>query len=129
MQATLIKELEEKGIGRPSTYASIMGTILNKEYVVEADKRRLKPTELGMLVTDLLVESFPDVLNVEFTATMEDELDLIEEGKEHWVAAMRRFWAPFAKDLGRAEVEMRDVSKREGAPPDLVSATDAASPW
>src|SRR4030095_13780249 len=118
-QATLIKELEEKGIGRPSTYASIMSTILNKEYVTEADQRRLKPTELGFLVTDLLVESFPDVLNVEFTAGMEDELDLIEEGKEHWVTAMRRFWTPFAKDLERAEVEMRDV-KREERPTDLV---------
>jgi DNA topoisomerase-1 len=118
-QAMLIKELEEKGIGRPSTYASIMGTILNKEYVVEDDQRRLKPTELGMLVTDLLVESFPDVLNVEFTAGMEDELDLIEEGKEHWVAAMRRFWTPFAKDLERAEVEMRDV-KREEQPTELA---------
>jgi DNA topoisomerase I len=118
-QATLIKELEEKGIGRPSTYASIMGTILNKEYVVEDDQKRLRPTELGMLVTDLLVESFPDVLNVEFTAGMEDELDLIEEGREHWVTAMRRFWNPFAKDLERAEVEMRDV-KREERPTDLV---------
>ncbi len=118
-QATLIKELEEKGIGRPSTYASIMGTILNKEYVVEDEQKRLRPTELGMLVTDLLVESFPDVLNVEFTAGMEDELDLIEEGREHWVAAMRRFWTPFAKDLERAEVEMRDV-KREERPTDLA---------
>jgi DNA topoisomerase-1 len=89
-QATLIKELEEKGIGRPSTYASIMGTILNKEYVIEDEQRRLKPTELGFLVTDLLVESFPDVLNVEFTAGMEDELDLIEVGQEHGVAAMNR---------------------------------------
>jgi DNA topoisomerase-1 len=118
-QATLIKELEEKNIGRPSTYASIMGTILNKEYVVEDEQRRLKPTELGFLVTDLLVESFPDVLNVEFTAGMEDELDLIEEGREHWVAAMRRFWEPFAKDLEKAEVEMRDV-KREERPTDLT---------
>jgi DNA topoisomerase-1 len=118
-QATLIKELEEKGIGRPSTYASIMGTILNKEYVVEDDQRRLKPTELGFLVTDLLVESFPDVLNVEFTADMEDQLDAIEEGKEHWVEAMRRFWGPFAKDLDRAAVEMRDV-KREERPTGLV---------
>jgi DNA topoisomerase-1 len=90
-----------------------MGTILNKEYVVEDDQRRLKPTELGFLVTDLLVESFPDVLNVEFTAGMEDELDLIEEGREHWVAAMRRFWGPFAKDLEKAEVEMRDVKREE----------------
>jgi len=118
-QATLIKELEEKGIGRPSTYASIMGTVLKMEYVVEDDGKRLRPTELGMLVTDLLVVSFPDVLNVEFTAGMEDELDLIEEGREHWVAAMRRFWTPFAKDLERAEVEMRDV-KREERPTDLA---------
>jgi len=118
-QATLIKELEEKGIGRPSTYASIMETILGKEYVVQDDQRRLLPSELGFLVTDLLVESFPDVLNVEFTAGMEDELDSIEEGKEHWVQAMRRFWEPFSKDLERAEVEMRDV-KRQETPTDLV---------
>jgi len=118
-QATLIKELEEKGIGRPSTYASIMGTILNEEYVIEDEGKRLRPTELGMLVTDLLVDSFPDVLNVEFTASMEDELDLIEEGREHWVAAMRRFWTPFAKDLERAATEMRDV-KREERPTDLA---------
>ncbi len=118
-QATLIKELEEKGIGRPSTYASIMGTILNKEYVVEDDQRRLKPTELGFLVTDLLVESFPDVLNVEFTAGMENELDAIEEGEEHYVDALRRFWQPFEKDLEKAEVEMRDV-KREERPTGLA---------
>src|SRR5262245_12079808 len=114
-QATLIKELEEKGIGRPSTYANIMGTILNKEYVLEDEQRRLKPTELGFLVTDLLVESFPDVLNVEFTAGMENELDAIEEGEEHYVDALRRFWQPFAQDLEKAEVEMRDV-KREARP-------------
>jgi DNA topoisomerase-1 len=118
-QATLIKELEEDDIGRPSTYASIMGTILNKEYVVEDEQRRLKPTELGFLVTDLLVESFPDVLNVEFTASMEDELDAVEEGKEQWTQVMRRFWVPFSKDLDRAHVEMRDV-KREERPTDLV---------
>src|SRR5439155_1601282 len=118
-QATLIKELEEQGIGRPSTYASIMGTILNKEYVTEDEQRRLKPTELGFLVTDLLVESFPDVLNVEFTAGMEDQLDRIEEGQENWVQTMRRFWEPFAKDLEKAEVEMRDV-KREERPTNLV---------
>jgi DNA topoisomerase-1 len=117
-QATLIKELEEDGIGRPSTYASIMGTILNREYVVEDEQRRLKPTELGFLVTDLLVEAFPDVLNVEFTAGMENDLDRIEEGQEHWVDAMRRFWEPFSRDLEKAHVEMRDV-KREERPTDL----------
>ncbi|TMA47089.1 MAG: type I DNA topoisomerase, partial [Deltaproteobacteria bacterium] len=118
-QATLIKELEEDGIGRPSTYASIVGTILNREYVVEDEQKRLRPTELGFLVTDLLVESFPDVLNVEFTAGMEGQLDAIEEGREHWVAAMRRFWEPFSRDLEKADVEMRDV-KREERPTDLA---------
>src|SRR5512135_3707444 len=89
-QATLIKELEEKGIGRPSTYATIMATILSKEYVSEDKSRRLRPTELGFLITDLLVDAFPDILNVEFTAGMEDVLDKIEDGQEKWVAAMRR---------------------------------------
>src|SRR5438309_3198903 len=118
-QATLIKELEEDGIGRPSTYASIVGTILNREYVVEDEQKRLRPTELGSLVTDLLVESFPDVLNVEFTAGRAGHLVDIGEGREHWVASMRRFWEPFSRDLAKAEVEMRDV-KREERPTALV---------
>jgi DNA topoisomerase-1 len=88
-QATLIKEMEEQGIGRPSTYASILGVILEKQYVTEDDSRRLHPTELGMLVTDLLVESFPDIFNVEFTAGMEEILDGVEEGREGWVQATR----------------------------------------
>ena len=117
-QATLIKELEENGIGRPSTYATIMTTLLDKEYAAEDEARRLRPTELGFLITDLLVESFPDVLNVEFTAGMEDVLDRIEEGKENWKAALHRFHAPFAKDLKRAEKQMRDV-KREESPTDV----------
>ncbi len=117
-QATLIKELEEKGIGRPSTYATIISTILNKEYVSEDKSRRLRPTELGFLITDLLVDAFPDILNVEFTAGMEDELDKIEEGKEKWLAAMRRFYDPFKRDLEHAEERMRDV-KREGQPTDI----------
>lgn len=112
-QASLIKELEEKGIGRPSTYASIIGTILNKEYVREDRDRRLFPTELGILVTELLVEAFPDVLNVEFTADMEETLDRIEEGKQTWTEALRRFYEPFSRDLERAQVQMRNV-KTEG---------------
>src|SRR5438876_698394 len=99
--------------------SAIVGTILNREYVVEDEQKRLRPTELGSLVTDLLVESFPDVLNVEFTAGMVGDLDAIEEGREHWVAAMRRFWEPFSRDLEKAEVEMRDV-KREERPTELV---------
>ncbi len=118
-QASLIKELEEKGIGRPSTYASIMTTILNKEYVSEDREKRLRPTHLGRLVTDLLVGSFPDVLNVEFTAGMEDVLDRIEEGGENWVEAIRRFYRSFRADLDRAETEMPSV-KGEGQATDKV---------
>jgi DNA topoisomerase I len=118
-QASLIKELEEKGIGRPSTYATIVATILNKEYVREDPERRLRPTPLGRLVTDLLVGSFPDILNVEFTAGMEDELDAIEEGKEHWTQALRRFYKSFKADLDRAESEMPSV-KGEGQKTDIV---------
>ena len=71
-QASLIKELDENGIGRPSTYAAIVSNILDREYVLQDERRQLVPTDLGFLVTDLLVESFPDILNVEFTAGMED---------------------------------------------------------
>jgi DNA topoisomerase-1 len=112
-QASLIKELDEKGIGRPSTYAAIISNILDREYVLQNEGRSLAPTDLGFLVTDLLVESFPDILNVEFTAGMEDELDKIEEGKEKWTKAMKRFYTPFSRDLKRAEKEMRDVKRQE----------------
>jgi DNA topoisomerase-1 len=118
-QATLIKELEEKGIGRPSTYASIMGTILEKEYVVEDESRRVRPTELGMLVTDLLVEAFPDIFNVEFTAGMEEVLDTVEEGNRSWVTAVRGFYDPFTRDLEHADEHMRDVKTQE-IPTDLT---------
>jgi DNA topoisomerase-1 len=124
-QATLIKELEEKGIGRPSTYATIMTTILSKQYVVEDKSRRLRPTELGFLTTDLLVEAFPDILNVEFTAGMEDVLDQIEDGHEQRVAAMRRFYEPFVRDLDHADERMRNV-KREGQPTNIACATCGA---
>ncbi len=114
----MIKELDEKGIGRPSTYAAIISKILDREYVAQNESRRLAPTDLGILVTDLLVESFPDILNVEFTASMEDELDKIEDGKEKWTKAMKRFYTPFAIDLKKAEKEMRDV-KRQEVPTDI----------
>lgn len=116
-QATLIKELEELGIGRPSTYASIMSTIISKEYVSEENKR-LHATELGFLVSDLLTEAFPDLMNVEFTASMENTLDAIEEGKQPWLDALRSFYGPFSQDLAKAGQHMRDV-KREGQPTDI----------
>ncbi len=118
-QASLIKELDEQGIGRPSTYAAIISNILDREYVVQDERRSLAPTELGFLVTDLLVESFPDILNVEFTAGMENELDKIEEGKENWTKAMKRFYKSFARDLKKAETQMRDV-KRQEVPTDIA---------
>jgi DNA topoisomerase-1 len=118
-QASLIKELDEKGIGRPSTYATIVSNILDREYVEQDERRALAATDLGFLVTDLLVESFPDILNVEFTAGMEDELDKIEDGKEKWTKAMKRFYTPFSRDLKKAEKEMRDV-KRQEVPTDIT---------
>lgn len=117
-EALLIKELEEKGIGRPSTYAAILSTILERKYV-EKMEGRLRPTELGKVVNSLLVEHFPDVLNVQFTAQMEDSLDNIEEGNKDWVEAVRAFYNPFSKLLEKAQTEMRDV-KREEIPTEIV---------
>jgi DNA topoisomerase-1 len=112
-QAALIKELDENGIGRPSTYASIISNIVDREYVLLDERKSLVPTELGFLITDLLVDSFPDILNVEFTAGMEDILDQVEEGKENWTKAMKRFYTSFSRDLKKAEKEMRDVKRQE----------------
>ena len=117
-EATLIKELEENGIGRPSTYAAILSTIKGKEYV-KLEKGKFFPTELGCLVNDLLVVSFPDIFDVEFTAQMEENLDKIEEGEKGWVETLREFYRPFEKDLEMAKVSMRDV-KKEMIPTDIL---------
>ncbi|MHB8173758.1 MAG: type I DNA topoisomerase [Nitrospirota bacterium] len=116
-EASLVKELEEKGIGRPSTYAAIMSTIVDREYV-EKKSNAFSPTELGFIVNDLLVESFPDLFNVEFTAKMEDELDEIEEGRMQWVDTVKEFYGPFEKSLINAQKGMRNV-KREETPTDI----------
>jgi DNA topoisomerase-1 len=116
-EASLVKELEEKGIGRPSTYAAIMSTIVEREYV-EKKGSAFGPTELGLIVNDLLVESFPDLFNVTFTAKMEDELDEIEEGKMQWVDTVKEFYDPFEKALINAQKGMRNV-KREETPTDI----------
>ncbi len=116
-EASLVKELEEKGIGRPSTYAAIMSTIVEREYV-EKKGSAFGPTELGLIVNDLLVESFPDLFNVTFTAKMEDELDEIEEGKMQWTDTVREFYDPFEKALINAQKGMRNV-KREETPTDI----------
>jgi DNA topoisomerase-1 len=117
-EATLIKELEEKGIGRPSTYATILATIKEKAYV-RLEKGKFFPTELGCMVNDLLVVNFPDIFDIEFTAQMEENLDKIEEGQKDWVDTLKEFYTPFEKDLEMAKVSMRDV-KREIIPTDAI---------
>lgn len=111
--ATLIKELEEKGIGRPSTYASIISTIQERGYVEKEPAGQLKPTELGIVVTELLVTSFAEILNIDFTAEMEDELDKIEEGDMNWIKVLEGFYTGFEKSLKSADKNMRDVKKEE----------------
>jgi DNA topoisomerase I len=112
-EATLVKELEEKGIGRPSTYAAIISTIVEREYV-RKDQGRFTPTMLGERVSMLLVKSFEDIFDLTFTARLEDELDEIEEGKLRWREAVREFWDKFVVDLDKADEEM--LSYKAGIP-------------
>ncbi|NQT95524.1 MAG: type I DNA topoisomerase [Candidatus Omnitrophica bacterium] len=108
--ASLVKELEDKGIGRPSTYAPIISTIVLRHYV-DRKAGYFYPTEVGMVVTKLLIEHFPDVMNVGFTAEMEDELDKVEEGAMDWIQVLKNFYQPFAKDLSQAKLNMKDLKK------------------
>ena len=116
-EASLVKELEENGIGRPSTYAAILTTIRQKEYV-DLLKGYFRPTELGFIVNDLLIKSFPDIFNVEFTARMEENLDRIEAAEAESSELLNRFYDPFKKHLGLASEEMLSV-KGVGIPTDL----------
>src|SRR5262249_47847695 len=125
-QATLIKELEDKGIGRPSTYASIMASILNRDYVDEDVSKRLRPTSLGRVVCELLLAGFPDIFEVGFTAAMEEQLDEVEDGRENWVKTLRRFYGPFEKRLGEAKKKMPAV-KRKGVPTELKCEIDGGT--
>jgi DNA topoisomerase-1 len=111
-EATLVKELEERGIGRPSTYAAILSVIQNRDYVVK-DNGRFKPTELGEIVVDLLVKSFPRILDPGFTAQMETQLDQIEEGKADWLEAMHKFYDAFSRTLEKAKKKMRNIKAME----------------
>jgi DNA topoisomerase-1 len=111
-EASLVKELEENGIGRPSTYASIIATIEARDYM-EKQEGKLLPTELGFLVTDLLTEHFQDIMNVEYTAGMEAELDQIEEGTDNLLNTLNQFWKKFEKDLKKAHKEMENVKGKE----------------
>jgi len=111
-EASLVKELEEQGIGRPSTYAAILSVIQNRDYVVK-DEGKFKPTELGEIVVELLVESFPRILDYNFTAQMETKLDDIEEGKADWLDTMQKFYGAFAKWLEKAQDKMRNIKAME----------------
>ena len=117
-EATLVKRLEADGVGRPSTYASILSTIQEREYVAK-EGGRFVPRELGMVVIDLLLESFDDIFDVTYTARMEEELDAIEEGKLDWRASIGEFYERFDKDLKHAEEHMTDIKRME-KPTDLT---------
>jgi len=114
-EASLVKELEERGIGRPSTYASIINTIQDREYVVKhgGSRGRFYPTEIGMVVCDLLVESFPYIFDTKYTARLEEELDDIEEGKEKWTDLLNGFYDHFEDELKDAGKTMRDIKRME----------------
>ena len=107
-EATLVKAMEEKGVGRPSTYAATVSTIQDREYVIKQDKR-LAPTPLGEIVTGLMVERFNDIIDVEFTANMESRLDAVEEGQQHWKALLAEFYGGFKKELEDAETALEGV--------------------
>ncbi len=119
--ASLVKALEEEGIGRPSTYAPTIQTILSRDYVRRTGGS-LVPTNLGRIVTELLIEHFPEVMDLKFTAEMEEELDQIEEGDLDWVGVVRHFYTPFSARVSTAQAEMREV-KREVVPTHYICET------
>ena len=111
-EASLVKEMEERGIGRPSTYATILSTIQERQYAQKLGGKFV-PTEIGLVVTDLLVENFRDIFDIQYTARLEEELDEIEEGKETWTGALGDFYKRFAKDLRYAEKHMENIKRME----------------
>ena len=125
-EATLVKELEENGIGRPVHLRRDHGDDHGPRDTSEKDKRQLKPTELGILVNDLMVESFPDIVNVGYTARMEEELDEIEEGRVDWVDALQRVPEPFeARPRARAGRDARRQARGDADRPDLRQVREA----
>jgi DNA topoisomerase-1 len=113
-EATLIKALEENGIGRPSTYAPILSNIQEKNYIEKNENRRFRPTEIGTVVNDLLVTHFPKIVDAGFTALMEEDLDRIADGKEKWVKVCQEFYKPFEKKLNQKyeEVSKKDITEK-----------------
>jgi DNA topoisomerase-1 len=120
-EGTLVRELEERGIGRPSTYASILSAVQQRRYVTK-NEGKLHPSELGTAVTERLVQHFGDVMDPEFTARMEESLDKVEEGSEDWIELLRRFYGPFHESVQKALVEMQSVklTQQDTRPSDEV---------
>jgi DNA topoisomerase I len=116
-EATLVKELEENGIGRPSTYASIIGVLQDRDYANKTEGK-FKPTALGMIITDLLIKSFDDILDVEYTRGLEEDLDRIEQGKADYKGTLTTFYKKFKKDLAKAGKEMQNL--KEGIKTDEI---------
>ena len=113
-EATLIKVLEENGIGRPSTYAPILSTIQERNYIEKDEQKRFRPTEIGTVVNDLLVNHFPEIVDIGFTAEMEEDLDKIAEGKRKWTPVIREFYEPFEENLQKKyqEVSKKDITEK-----------------
>ena len=109
-EATLVKELEENGIGRPSTYASIIGVLQDRDYANKVEGK-FKPTALGLIITDLLIKSFDDILDVEYTRSLEEDLDRIEQGKADYKGTLTTFYKKFKKDLAKAGKEMQNLKE------------------
>jgi DNA topoisomerase-1 len=112
-EASLIKALEKEGIGRPSTYAPILDTIQKRNYVEKDENKKLRPTQTGVLVNEMLVQHFPEIVDVQFTAKMEKELDEIAEGKDSWVKTLKDFYLPFEKNLRQKEKEVKKKDTAE----------------
>ncbi|MFH1401953.1 MAG: type I DNA topoisomerase [Parcubacteria group bacterium] len=109
-EASLIKALEENGIGRPSTYAPTLATIQDRNYIEKDEQRRFRPTEIGKVVNDILIQHFPEIVDIKFTAELEEKLDKIADDSKEWVPTIKEFYGPFAKNL---EEKYKDVSKKE----------------
>jgi DNA topoisomerase-1 len=125
-EATLIKALEAEGIGRPSTYAPILSTIQERNYIEKDEQKKFKPTEIGIVVNDILVQHFPEIVDIKFTATMEENLDKIAQGEKEWVPVIREFYTPFAENLQKKyqEVSKKDFTEK----PTDKSCPQCASP-
>ena len=122
-EATLIKELEERGIGRPSTYSAIISNITNRKYVIKNDNK-FQPTESGTNLCHVLIAHFPKEMEIQFTAKMEDDLDAIEEGTIEWLTVLDRFWKTFSETLTKADTEIKTTKEDKPRPIDPKKATN-----